>query len=155
MPIKRVHKKNMRGDTIVEVMMSMAVIGMVIGVSYSIANRSVRAGRMAQEQTEALKLTESQIELVKAAAENPALTSALYVDGNTFCITVDPATSVLAVVPNTNAGCLNRGTAGRYAVKVRYTKFTGATITDNFLATTSWESLTGPTDIKIAYRIHP
>jgi prepilin-type N-terminal cleavage/methylation domain-containing protein len=153
MPVSKLVRKNMRGDTLVEVMMSMAVVGMVIGVSYSIANRSARAGRIAQEQTEALKLTESQIELVKAAAENPLLTSAVFpASGSPYCVTVDPVTDAMQVVASSNAGCLNRGTANRYNVQVKYTNAGGQ---DNFLATTSWESLSGPTTVKIAYRIHP
>lgn len=60
--------KLQRGDTIVEVMLAMAVIGMVLGVAYGIANRSVTIGRSAQERSEALKIAESQLELIKEYA---------------------------------------------------------------------------------------
>jgi Tfp pilus assembly protein PilV len=57
---------NNRGDTIVEVMISLAVLGMVIGVSYGTATRSLRGMRMAQERSEALKLAESKVESIRA-----------------------------------------------------------------------------------------
>lgn len=55
------------GDTIIEVLLAMTVIGMVLGASFGIANRSTNLGQDAQERTEALKLAESQIELFKVA----------------------------------------------------------------------------------------
>lgn len=56
-----------RGDTIIEVLLAMSVIGLVIGASFGIANRSVRIGQDAQERSEALKLAETQVELFKVA----------------------------------------------------------------------------------------
>ncbi len=54
------------GDTLIEVMIALAIIGLVIAVSYSTANRALQVGRRAQERTEALKEAESQIETLKA-----------------------------------------------------------------------------------------
>lgn len=54
-----------RGDTIVEVLLAMAVVGMVLGLAYGITNRSIAIGRSAQERSEALKLAETQVELLK------------------------------------------------------------------------------------------
>lgn len=56
------------GDTIVEVLLAMSVIGMVLGAAFGIANRSVAIGQNAQERTEALKHVETQIELLRAAS---------------------------------------------------------------------------------------
>lgn len=64
-----------RGDTIVEVLLAMAVIGMVLGVAYGIANRSVAIGRSAQERSEALKFAESQLELIKVYIAEQDLSS--------------------------------------------------------------------------------
>lgn len=47
-------------------MIALAIIGLVIAVSYSTANRALQVGRRAQERTEALKEAESQIETLKA-----------------------------------------------------------------------------------------
>lgn len=53
------------GDTIVEVLIATAVLGVVLAGAYGVASRSLRAARQAQERGEALKLVESQIELLK------------------------------------------------------------------------------------------
>jgi len=59
-----------RGDTIIEVLLAMAVVGMVLGASFGTANRSLNIGRSAQERTVALKIAESQLELMKALNKN-------------------------------------------------------------------------------------
>jgi prepilin-type N-terminal cleavage/methylation domain-containing protein len=67
MRIKRSFKNTTQaGDTLIEVMIAMAIIGLVIAVSYSTANRALQVGRRAQERTEALKEAESQIETLKS-----------------------------------------------------------------------------------------
>lgn len=67
MAIKRFSKfsLNNRGDTIVEVLISMAILGLVLASAFAIANRSYAIGLSAQERTEALKIAESQIELLR------------------------------------------------------------------------------------------
>lgn len=61
-----------RGDTIVEVLIAIAVISLILGGAYVTTNRSLQATRAAQERAVALKLAESQIERVKAfAASDP------------------------------------------------------------------------------------
>lgn len=56
------------GDTIVEVLFALAVMGFVLAISYSMANRSLLATRRTQERAEAIKFTETQIERIKAKA---------------------------------------------------------------------------------------
>ena len=64
------HSHNNRGDTIVEVMLSMAVIGMVIGGAYTISNKSTQLGRLAQQRTQVNNLMRSQAELLKLFRDN-------------------------------------------------------------------------------------
>jgi prepilin-type N-terminal cleavage/methylation domain-containing protein len=52
-------RKLQAGDTIIEVMLAMSIIGIVLGAAFGIANRSVSVGQDAQERTEALKLAET------------------------------------------------------------------------------------------------
>jgi type II secretory pathway pseudopilin PulG len=54
-----------RGDTIVEVLMAIAVIGAVLGGAFVTTNKSLQATRDAQERGDATKLVESQIEQLK------------------------------------------------------------------------------------------
>lgn len=60
--------KSQRGDTIVEVMIALGVLTMVIVSGYSISTRSINGIRASQERSEALKIAESQIELLRAAS---------------------------------------------------------------------------------------
>lgn len=73
-----------RGDTIVEVLIAIAVVSLVLGGAYVTTNRSLQTTRAAQERSIALKLAESQIERIKAlAANDPA---ALFGAPSPFCI---------------------------------------------------------------------
>jgi prepilin-type N-terminal cleavage/methylation domain-containing protein len=51
-----------RGDTIVEVMIVLAVLGLAIGISYSTANRSLLNTRQAQEHSQATEYAQSEVE---------------------------------------------------------------------------------------------
>lgn len=55
-----------RGDTIIEVLISLGVLSAVIAGSYSIVNVALRNSRQAQERAEATKLAESHLEMIKA-----------------------------------------------------------------------------------------
>lgn len=68
--MKTYNKINMRGDTIVEVLIAIAVVSLVLAGSYASTRRSANATRTAQEQGEALKFAESQVEQIKAALES-------------------------------------------------------------------------------------
>lgn len=58
--------RNNRGDTIVEVLICIAIISLVLVVSYGTANRNYRMMLDAQEHSVAEKLMERQAELLKA-----------------------------------------------------------------------------------------
>ncbi len=58
--------KNRTGDTIVEVLIAVTVVGLSIGLAYGVANRSLKSSRQSQERTEAVKLAEGQTEQLKA-----------------------------------------------------------------------------------------
>lgn len=53
------------GDTIVEVLIAMLVVGTVLGASYTAANRYYRNVRQAQEYSNAIKIAEGQLEQIK------------------------------------------------------------------------------------------
>lgn len=53
------------GDTIVEVMVVLAVLGLAISISYATANRSLLNARQAQENAQATELAQSQIEALR------------------------------------------------------------------------------------------
>lgn len=59
---------NQRGDTIVEVLISIAIVSMILGGAYVMTNRSLQATRGSQERSNALKVVEAQLETLKSVA---------------------------------------------------------------------------------------
>ena len=60
-----------RGDTIVEVMVVLAVLGLAISISYATANRSLLDTRQAQENSQATELVQDQVEALRVLAPTP------------------------------------------------------------------------------------
>ena len=73
-----VTRLNCQGDTIVEVLMCLVVLGSALGVSYSVAGQSTQSTRRAQERSQALVYTQSKLEEFKAAYSSSAGSKALY-----------------------------------------------------------------------------
>lgn len=78
-------KLNQFGDTIVEVLMAVVVVGLAIGLGYSVASRSLRTNRQAQERVEALKQVETQLELLKKQASVSTASDPIFQAGS-FCL---------------------------------------------------------------------
>lgn len=57
--------RDQRGDTIIEVMIVLAVLGLAIGIAYATANRSLLNARQAQENSRATTLAQSQVEALR------------------------------------------------------------------------------------------
>lgn len=115
------------GDTIIEVLIAIAVVGAVLAGAYTSTQRSVNATRMAQEQGEALKLAESQVEQIKIATD----TNTLNVTGaGNFCIN----SGVLA------ASCVT-GTGVVYTTVVTHTAGSR-----DFIVNVTWAGLSGLTN---------
>jgi len=68
--MKRFIRLGSKGDTIVEVMIVLAVLSLAFSISSATANTSLQKARNAQEHSEALSYIKSQIELVRKAINN-------------------------------------------------------------------------------------
>lgn len=113
-----IKKKQQAGDTIVEVLLAMSVIGLILGMAFGIANKSVQIGQDAQERAEALKIAESQLEVFKSEFAGSAPLQAR-TEANPFCL--DPSTAVLSIVDATQPQCTNingNGQSGLYSVSI-------------------------------------
>jgi Tfp pilus assembly protein PilV len=58
---------NQAGDTIIEVLIAIAIITFVLASAYALSRRSIAATQDTQEHTQAQKLVEGQIEYLRAA----------------------------------------------------------------------------------------
>lgn len=72
-----------RGDTIVEVLFALGILGAVLGSSYVVVSRNVIANRASQERLQAVKIAESQFEKLKIKV---ASDDTMY-DRTGFCLT--------------------------------------------------------------------
>jgi type II secretory pathway pseudopilin PulG len=73
-------KGNYRGDTIIEVMFAMAIIGVVLAAAYATASRNLQTSQFAKERTQASKIAEGQLEQLKTLADLDVITQ------ETFCL---------------------------------------------------------------------
>ncbi len=132
-------KLNNRGDTIVEVLIATAVVSMILAGAFVSTNTSSNNTRSAQERGEALKLAETQVELIKIAVDSGANIKAL---GN-FCMEGiwDPDTPPPSSCPDIGSGNL-------YDVVVNHTIGTS-----NFLVHVEWDSLNrGKNELELGYK---
>jgi Tfp pilus assembly protein PilV len=147
---------NQVGDTIVEVMLAVTIVGMVIAASYSIASRALNAGRYAQEQTEALKLAETQVEKLKFKAsqfrEGDTVAGTIYdssVSGREFCI---DDTASLNKVLKSDVSYAGQCASGLYTSLVSYDPTSGV---DLYKVTVSWDGPDGqPAVVQVSYRLY-
>lgn len=136
-----------RGDTIVEVLLAIAVVSAVLGGAYVSANRSFNNTRQSQERGEASKLVEGQLERLKQATQsNPTLYFNLpETTPYPFCLDND-----LARQSDASAAC-RVGPDGRYQLKIERAG-------NSFTASAHWIRFGGGAaqeEVKIVYRLYP
>lgn len=138
-----------RGDTIIEVLIVIAVISLVLAGAYVTTNRSLLATRAAQERGNALKLAESQIEEIKGlAATNP---TALFGTTAPFCITGTPPTPVTVSGTNCTFSLPGNptGSGPQFAISITRTS-------NYFVLSETWTDVSGRvTDsLRLRYRVY-
>lgn len=152
------------GDTLVEVLIAMLIVSLVLTGAYVTTNRSALGVRGAQEQSEALKLVQGQLEQVR---QNSSLSDDVFdqTAGRSFCM-VDAGVVDANTVPGA-ARCLQdsagRATTGvpAYRLTVQrsdcadYSPPTGRTC-HAFSAKAVWDSVTagGQATSVITYRLY-
>lgn len=147
---------NQVGDTIIEVMICLAIIALVISGAYNSATRSLRVGQRAQERTEALKFAESQIEKIKYLSSNA--NSDVFDDPNqAFCL--DGNDTKVFIADTNNYGAYGACAFNRYNISVVYS----GDPTHLFTIHAVWDRLGGTTatfdeqydQLKLFYRQPP
>lgn len=144
-----------RGDTIVEVLIAIAIISLIVGGAYVTTNKSLLATRGSQERGNAVKLTEAQLEQLKGAiAKNAA---SVFGGGvpSPFCIYNDLATSTLQVVAATDAKC-RVSTAGVPTAAEPSFRLSITRVNNDFTIKNDWDNASGKTTdhMQIKYRAY-
>ncbi len=67
-----------KGDTIIEVLLAIAIVSAVLGGAFVSANRSLQGTRVSLERSEATKLVQGQAELLGAASSDPATSADIF-----------------------------------------------------------------------------
>lgn len=141
------------GDTIVEVMIVLAVLGLALGVSYATANRSLLNTRQAQENSQAAELVQAQIEALRSLScstgDPSCKPDTTLFTATPYCI--DTGTNPYKAVSPSSAACTKNGL---YNLSVAYAN--NATNPDTFTVTAQWPDVLGQgTDtVTTVYRIH-
>lgn len=84
----------------VEVLIAIAVASSVLAISYSIMNRGILTQRANQERTEAVKIAQGQIELLKNHSKTGVGAQELINEPGGFCMASGSVVSVSGGAPN-------------------------------------------------------
>ena len=85
------------GDTIVEVLISIAILGFILASSYALSTRNQLSALKTQERAEATSIANTQLESLRAYLETRLIST---IASPTFCLTRDTAGNVGVVVPS-------------------------------------------------------
>ena len=149
--LKNLLNRNQRGDTIIEVMIVLTILGLAFSISFATANTSLQNTRQAQENSEATKYAQSQIEALRAVAcvngvEGCTPPSQLGAD-DPFCLL--PSGDTYSAIDDVGDDC-KQGVEGRYKVTLQRTDST----TKTFTASVVWDDIKGveQNSVTLSYR---
>lgn len=124
------HYLRQSGDTIIEVLLSITILGLVLAGAYSLANRNLSSGTQAERRNQALAAAQGQVErIINAQNNDPAKLIDYTTASGDFCIR-DDNTRVAA----DSEECVAYGDQ-QYALSVQYD-----TSTKVFTVTANWEA---------------
>jgi len=139
-----------RGDTIVEVLICIAIISLVLGGAFATTSKSLASTRDSQERSDGLKLVESQLEQIKELANNTTGAQQLFATTGTFCISGYTITQAIG-----NACRMKADGSAPTSEPIYTIAITRDAATDTFTIRNTWTSTRGlPANIQMKYRIH-
>lgn len=142
------------GDTIIEVMAAIAILGLAIGAAFSLSTRSFHSAVSTEEHTEALYLAQGQAEFLKNVGLNKS-TAALLMNQNNGAFCFDDSTGNASAAASTSGPCSSyKGSI--YNVSITYCSGVGCgqQNANVFTIQTNWTSSgTGtPNNVTIYYK---
>lgn len=150
--------RSAKGDTIVEVLVAIAVMSTVLAGAYAISNRNSSAIRQAQEHAEALQIAQTQVEQLKVLAliSNTDIFSRTANPGNGFC-TFNPGSGDLEEYDDSdpsNKCIVNNGIDYRVSISRENT----AAPQYKFTVRVRWDSINGPAgqedNVELSYKLN-
>ncbi|HEX8762820.1 MAG TPA: type II secretion system protein [Candidatus Saccharimonadales bacterium] len=138
-----------RGDTVVEVLVSIAVVSLLLGGAFVTADRSFKGNRDAQERQSAVKLAEGQVEQLKyLAGTSPDSIFGASVPA-AFCLTgTVTASNASDAACRVNADGSPTTADPSYNLRVTRTS-------NDFTVLVTWEALTGTaSNVTLKYRVY-
>ncbi len=148
-------RKKQKGDTIIEVLISLAILTAVLGGAYYTANLSFRNDQSSQEHTQALTIAQTQIEDLRIYGSGfPGADQCLTINSNKIA-----ASTACKVPSNNSAQYVSRCPSGApfcYTVdlsKVNSVTLHGVTL-NTFQVNVNWPALGGgQNDVTLYYRV--
>jgi len=154
-------RRSQRGDTIVEVLISITILSLILGGAYVTTNHSLLDTRDAQEHSNATKIIETQLEELRSTtAANPTaffaatLPAFCMVNGSTAPATVPNGS---CTVDTTGTPISSSSTQPQYALQITRTKTTaGGLDYYTFTASATWSSVigNGKDAVQMSYRLN-
>lgn len=142
-------RTNERGDTVVEVLIAIAIISLILGGAFILTNRSLKGTQSAQERLNGIKLVESQLEQVKnlAATDSDAIFGTSV--SPSFCVN-----SSGAVVASSTASC-KVGVDGNPATTEPIFNLSVTRSGNTFTVRNVWNNVKGAQDnVEMKYRVY-
>lgn len=136
--------KKSAGDTIIEVMIAVAILALGLSVAYSISGRSLKSAITANERSQALSYLKRQIEFIKVASTSDPAFDNKYNAAPPFCLDYR---GVLFLVNVPNSSCVDYD-GSIYKIEVLRK---GLPISA-FVATATWDNINGgPQNSEVLY----
>ena len=131
--------KNQRGDTIVEVLIAVAIVSSVLTSAFMLSNRSSQIMQNASEQSQALKIAERQVELLRSRDIQPS----------DKCF--NPSGQPTATDTDCEFDGSGQAAPAAYTGAIYKTAVTKIVATDTYKVTVTWDRLGGSTGSTALY----
>jgi type II secretory pathway pseudopilin PulG len=140
------------GDTIVEVLIAVSIVGFVLVGAIGDINRNVQIMEDGQEHAQALKLVDNQIEDLRAVGGDPPA-GCYYYNNVTNNITPIATPSSAFCVVEANGDLAPTGTEPAYGLSISVLNTDGPNSSPTYLIKATWDSILGNTDqVSLVYR---
>lgn len=139
---------NNRGETIVEVLMVLVILGSALTSAFVITSKATASNQLSLERTEANGYAQTQLERIKAKLPTATKAELDIMNSTSQAFCVNDVNDAVPVTDLVNGGCT---TANRYRT---YTKYDGIT-TKAYTTKVLWDGPTGgQNNVVVVYRAY-